>query len=120
MKTSHIVAAAALAVFAAAGAQAETYEGVQAPVSALSRADVANGGVQASAAPNQNVPAGSRVLPAVAVSKDRGLVQAEAVRANYAPDQNVSGGSRVNSRVISTMQNPVDTRSAATNGGSKL
>ena len=40
MKTSHLFAAVALASLAAAGAQAETYEGVHAPVSAASRADV--------------------------------------------------------------------------------
>ena len=40
MKTSKIIAAAALTILAAAGAQAETYEGVHAPVSANSRADV--------------------------------------------------------------------------------
>ncbi|MES1265891.1 MAG: alpha/beta hydrolase, partial [Variovorax sp.] len=34
MKTSKIIAAAALSILAAAGAQAETYQGVQAPVSA--------------------------------------------------------------------------------------
>ncbi|MEJ8810828.1 alpha/beta hydrolase [Variovorax ureilyticus] len=40
MKTSKIIAAAAVSLLAAIGAQAETYEGVQAPVSANSRSEV--------------------------------------------------------------------------------
>ena len=60
MKTSQIIAAAALSLLAAAGAQAETYEGVQKPVSGLSRADVEAEAVRAAAAPNQNVTRGSR------------------------------------------------------------
>jgi len=120
MKTSRIVAAAALSLLAAVGAQAETYEGVQAPVSALSRADVNAEAVRAASAPNQNVVRGSRGAETVAVSKDRAVVQAEAVRAAARPDQNVSAGSRVDSKVISTLPNPVDVRAAAQNGGSKL
>ena len=40
MKTSKIIAAAALSLLAAVGAQAETYQGVQATVSANNRADI--------------------------------------------------------------------------------
>ncbi|MNT53400.1 hypothetical protein D3C72_1904860 [compost metagenome] len=47
------------------------------------------------------------------MSTDRARVIAEAVRTAAAPDQNVTSGSRVNSKVISTMQNPVDARAAA-------
>jgi hypothetical protein len=54
----------------------------------------------------------------VAVSTDRANVVAEAVRTAAAPDQNVSSGSRVNSKVVSTMQNPVDARAAAANAKS--
>ncbi len=43
---------------------------------------------------------------------NRAAVQAEAVRTARAPDQNVSAGSRVNSKVISTLANPVDARTA--------
>jgi hypothetical protein len=45
-------------------------------------------------------------------------VAQEAMRAASAPDQNVSSGSRVNSKVISTMRNPLDQRTAA--GASRL
>ena len=81
---AQLVAVGSFAMLAAAGAKAESYEGVHAPVSAMSRADV----------------------------------NAEAVRAAAAPDQNVTSGSRVNSKVISTMQNPVDARASAANAKS--
>lgn len=120
MKTSKILAVAALSLAAAVGAQAEQYQGVQAPVSALSRADVQAQAVAAAQAKDQNVTRGSRGAETVAVSKDRALVQAEAVRTAHAPDQNVSSGSRVDSKVISTLQNPADVRAAAQGGASKL
>ena len=116
MKTSHIIAAAALTLFAAVGAQAETYEGVTQAVSSKSRDEVNTEAVRAAAAPNQNVTRGSRGPETVAVSKDRALVEAEAIRTAAAPDQNVTSGSRVNSKVISTMQHPLDARVQAQQG----
>jgi hypothetical protein len=116
MKTSQILAAAALTLQVAVGAQAETYQGVNTAVSTKSRDEVNAEAVRAASAPNQNVTRGSRGPETVAVSKDRAIVQAEAVRTSYAPDQNVTGGSRVNSRVISTMQNPMDARVQAEQG----
>ncbi len=113
MTNTRILAAAALAFFAAAGAHAEAYQGVHSPVSTLSRADVHAQAVQAAAAPNQNVTRGSRGAEVVAQSQDRSNVRAEAVRAAAAPDQNVSSGSRVNSRVVSTLKNPADLRASA-------
>lgn len=121
MKTSHLFAAAALASLAAVGAQAETYEGVHAPVSAMSRSDVEAQAVATAHAKDQNVVRGSRGAETVAVSRDRAGVQAEAVRTAAAPDQNVTSGSRVNSKVISTLPNPVDVRAqAAKENGSRL
>ena len=120
MKTSKIFAVAVLSLAAAAGVHAEEYQGVQQPVSALSRADVQAQAVAAASAKDQNVSSSSRVAAGVAVSKDRNLVQAEAVRTAHAPDQNVGSGSRVDSKVISTLKNPVDVRSAAQGGASKL
>jgi hypothetical protein len=116
MKTSQILAAAALTRLAAVGAQAETYQGVNTAVSTKSRDEVNAEAVRAASAPNQNVTRGSRGPETVAVSKDRAIVEAEAIRTSYAPDQNVTGGSRVNSRVISTMQNPMDARVQAEQG----
>jgi len=121
MKTTQLFAAAALAVLAATGAQAETYEGVQAPVSAVKRADIEAQAVAAAHAKDQNVVRGSRGAETVAVSRDRAAVEAEAIRAAAAPDQNVTSGSKVNSKVISTMPNPVDARAeAAKQNSSKL
>jgi hypothetical protein len=116
MKTSQILAAAALTLLAASGAQAETYQGVNAAVSTKSRDEVNAEAVRTASAPNQNVTRGSRGPETVAVSKDRSLVEAEAVRTAAAPDQNVSSGSRVNSKVISTMQHPLDARVQAQQG----
>jgi hypothetical protein len=113
MKTSKFLAAAALALVAVTGAQAETYDGVHPLVSGRSRADVEAEAVQAAAAKDQNVTRGSRGPETVAVSQDRAKVQAEAVRAAAAPDQNVTSGSRYNSKVISTLPNPVDARAEA-------
>jgi hypothetical protein len=121
MKTSHLFAAVALASLAAAGAQAETYEGVHAPVSAASRADVEAQAVAAAHAKDQNVVRGSRGAETVAVSRDRAGVEAEALEAAAAPHQNVVAGSRVNSKVVPTMPNPVQVRAeAAKQSGSKL
>jgi hypothetical protein len=86
MKTSQILAAAALTLLAATGAQAETYQGVNTAVSTKSRDDVNAEAVRAASAPNQNVTRGSRGPETVAVSKDRSLVEAEAVRTAYAPE----------------------------------
>ncbi|RYF71613.1 MAG: DUF4148 domain-containing protein [Comamonadaceae bacterium] len=120
MKTSKIFAVAALSLVAFAGAHAEEYQGVQGSVSALSRAEVQTQAVAAANAKNQNVSSSSRISEGVAVSRDRNLVQAEAIRSAHAPDQNVSSGSRVDSKVISTLKNPVDVRAAAQGNASKL
>lgn len=121
MKTSHLFAAAALAVIAATGAQAETYEGVQAPVSAKNRADVQAQAIATANAKDQNVVRGSRGAETVAVSRDRAGVEAEAVRTASNPDQNVTAGSKVNSKVISTLPHPMDARAeAAKSNGTKM
>lgn len=117
------VRAAFLAVSAVAllgtAAHAESYEGVTAPVSAMSRDAVRAEARAAAAAPDQNVIRGSRGPETVAVSQPRARVVADAIRTAAAPDQNVSAGSRVNSTVISTLPNPVDVRAQAA-AGSRL
>jgi len=110
MKTSHILAAAALSILAAAGAQAETYQGVQTNVSAKSRDEVGAEAVRTAGAADQNIPRGSRGAEAFKAVADSATVRAQAVATASAPDQNVSAGSRVNSRVISTMNNPAQVR----------
>ncbi|QFZ86299.1 alpha/beta hydrolase [Variovorax paradoxus] len=91
MKTSNILAAAALSLLAAAGAaHAETYEGVHAVTSGYSRADVAPQAVAAARAGNEYSDAVSaNVAPVLASSVDRATVRAEAVAAAHAPGQNL-------------------------------
>ncbi len=116
MKTSHILAAAALSLIAAAGAHAESYDGVQQPVSALSRSTVEAEAVRAASAPNQNVTRGSRGAEPFNSVADPAAVYQQAVATANAPDQNVTGGSKYNSRVISTMPNRAQVRVQAQQG----
>jgi hypothetical protein len=105
MKTSQILAIAALSVLAAVGAQAETYQGVETNVSTKSRDEVNAEAVRTAASPDQNIPRGSRGAEPFKAVADSAAVRAQAIATASAPDQNVSAGSRVNSRVISTMSN---------------
>ena len=82
MKTSNILAAAALTLLAAAGAHAETYEGVQPLTSGYSRADVAPQAVAAARAGNaynDSEGAASTATPALTASVDRAAVRSQAV-----------------------------------------
>lgn len=117
MKTSRLLAAAALSLLAVAGAHAESYQGVHQTVSAVSRADVEAEAVRTASAPNQNVTRGSRGADPFKSVADPVAVRAQAVATASAPDQNVTGGSRVNSRVISTLQNPNEVRVQAQRDG---
>ncbi|MBT2322361.1 helicase SNF2 [Variovorax paradoxus] len=82
MKTSKIIAAAALSLLAAAGAQAETYEGVHPLVSSASRADVKAEAVAAARSDNPYAEAvSSRVAPVQTASTDRAGVRVDAVAA---------------------------------------
>jgi len=94
MKTSHIIAAAALTLVAAMGAQAETYEGVTQAVSSKSRDEVNTEAVRAAAAPNQNVTRGSRGPETVKPMADVDAMYQQAVATAHAADQNVTRGSR--------------------------
>lgn len=110
MKTSRLLAATALSLLAVTGAQAETYQGVHQPVSAMNRADVEGEAARTASAPNQNVTRGSRGAEAFTPVADPAAMRAQAVATANAPDQNVTSGSRVNSRVVSTMKNPAEVR----------
>ncbi|RRH88689.1 DUF4148 domain-containing protein [Variovorax beijingensis] len=120
LSLTQVVAIGSFALLAAAGAKAESYEGVQPLASAKSRAEVNAEAVRAASAPDQNVVRGSRGAETMAVSRDRAGVVFEAMRTAAAPDQNVTSGSRVNSKVVSTMQNPVDARAAAAGNSNRL
>ena len=100
MKTSKIIAAAALALFAAAGAQAETYEGVHQLTNSRARADVAAEATVAARAGNvYGDGQSSNVAPVLTASVDRSVVRAEAVAAAHAPNQNLDRKAFVNSVV---------------------
>ncbi|AGU52131.1 hypothetical protein VAPA_1c50770 [Variovorax paradoxus B4] len=120
LSLTQVVAIGSFALLAAAGAKAESYEGVQPLTSAKSRAEVNAEAAREASAPDQNVVRGSRGAETMAVSRDRAGVVFEAMRTAAAPDQNVTSGSRVNSKVVSTMQNPVDARAAAAGNSNKL
>lgn len=101
MKTSNCAAAAALSLLAVTGVQAEEYHGVQAPVSALSRAEVHEQAVRAAHAPNQNIPAAAIPMAALENGRDRASVHAEAVAAAHNPTRNLGRGAFVNSEIPS-------------------
>jgi hypothetical protein len=89
MNTRNILAAAALSLLAAAGAQAETYEGVLTLNSSLSRAEVQTQAVAAARAGDVNADTyGSGVLVAGA-SVDRATVREQAVAAAHNPLQSL-------------------------------
>lgn len=105
MKTSKIIAAAALSLLAAVGAQAETYEGVHAPVSANSRAEVRDQAVVAAHSENPYAESvSSRVAPSLVASTDRSGVRNEAVAAAHSANPYAEGyGQGVSSVAASTV-----------------
>ncbi len=89
MKTSKIIAAAALALFAAAGAQAETYEGVHALTSSASRAEVQAQAVTAAHSDNPYAEGANSGVQVVASTADRAVVRSEAVASAHNPLQSL-------------------------------
>ncbi len=106
MKTSKIIAAAALSLLAAVGAQAETYQGVLATPTFNSRATVAAEAVVAAHSANPYAEGASAgVAPVVAGYVDRASVQREAVAAAHTADPYAEGA---NAGVASVMASNVD------------
>jgi hypothetical protein len=107
MKTSNILAAAALSLLAVAGAHAETYEGVLKQTGTFTRADVNAQAVVAarSANPYATGATSSRVAPVLTASVDRSTVRAEAYAKAHSPNQNVRIESFANSKVPSQYTN---------------
>ncbi|HEY2416657.1 MAG TPA: hypothetical protein VGH84_01970, partial [Steroidobacteraceae bacterium] len=94
MKTSKIIAAAALTLLAAAGAQAETYEGVHPLVSANSRATVRADAVTAAHQVNPYADGAESGVPAVVVSAStRAAVRNQGVAAAHSADPYAEGAS---------------------------
>ena len=110
MKTSKILAAAALTILAAAGAQAETYDGVHALTTQRARAEVAAEAVVAAHSANPyGENAASVLAPVPAASNDRATVRAEAVAAARAPNQNLKREAFSNSVVPAEYKKPAVT-----------
>ncbi len=106
MKTSKIVAAAALSLLAAVAAHAETYEGVHQITSERSRADVSAEAVVAARAANPySDAAAAGVAPALTASVDRNAVRAQAVAAAHDPLQSLDRKAFVNSVIPSQYTN---------------
>jgi hypothetical protein len=102
MKTSKFIAAAALALLAAAGAHAETYNGVHSLSSGNKRSDVGAHAVAATRAPDVFADA-SMSRPAVRVNqRERSAVRGEGVAAAHAPNQNMRRESFPNSVIPSS------------------
>lgn len=107
MNTSKIIAAAALSILAAAGAHAETYDGVLTVRSTASRAEVNAQAVAAARVGNAYgdvVNAG--VQPVLTASVDRARVQADAVATAHAPNQNLDRKAFVNSTIPKEYMKP--------------
>jgi hypothetical protein len=85
MKVSKIVAAAALSLLAAAGAQAETYEGVHPLTSSASRADVVGQAVAAARAGNPYGEGSVAAVQPFTSTASRAAVRAEAVAKAHDP-----------------------------------
>ena len=105
MKTSKIIAAAALSILAAAGANAETYDGVHQPVSANSRAEVNAQAVIAARSANPYAE-GAGSAPLVVSARDRAEVHAEAVAHAHRPNQNVRREAFAGSVIPEQFANP--------------
>ena len=92
MKTSKIIAAAALSLLAAVGAQAETYQGVHPLVSSNDRADVRAQAVVAAHSDNPYAEGvSSRVAAPLVASGPRATVRNEAVAAAHGPNPYAEG-----------------------------
>ena len=85
MNASKILAAAALSLLAAAGAHAETYDGVHPVTSSVSRAEVASKAVAAARAGNVYSDVAGAGAQAFTSTADRAAIRAEAVAKAHDP-----------------------------------
>lgn len=91
---SKLLSGFALAIIAAAGVHAETYDGVHAPVSANSRSDVKSEAVVAARSENPYAEGASAGVPQViAGGVDRSSVRSQAVVAAHSANPYAEGAS---------------------------
>ena len=91
MNTSKIIAAAALTLLAAAGANAETYDGVHALTHGANRGQVQAEAVVAAHSDNPYAEGANSGVLTIASSTDRNLVRAQAVAAAHSPNPYADG-----------------------------
>ncbi|MDB5826204.1 MAG: helicase [Variovorax sp.] len=91
MNSSKIIAAAALTLLAAAGAQAETYEGVHALTHGANRTQVQAQAVVAAHSENPYAEGADSGVLTIASSADRATVRAQAVAAAHSPNPYADG-----------------------------
>lgn len=122
MKTSKIIAAAALTLLAAVGAQAETYEGVHPLVSANSRATVRADAVIAAHTENPYADGAESGVPTViASSTGRPTIRSQAIAAAHSADPYAEGANAGPAPTIASTVNRNSVRAearAAARGGS--
>ncbi|WP_038211842.1 hypothetical protein [Xenophilus azovorans] len=101
MKTSKIIAVAAVSLLAAVGAaQAEEYQGVLSVDSTYSRAEVQQQAIAAARQSNAyGEAAGDALRAQMAGQLDRATVRAEAVQAAHNPTSNLDAKAFVNSQI---------------------
>ena len=114
MKTSKIIAAAALTLLAAVGAQAETYEGVHPLVSANSRTTVRAEAVAAAHSANPYSDGAESGVPAVVASTvDRATVRSQAVAAAHSADPYAEGATAGVAPIVASTVNRDTVRAEA-------
>ena len=101
MKTSKIIAIAALSLTAAFGAQAEEYQGVLDFHGQATRAEVQAQAVQAARAGDLYGDTAGMGVQAPTVGLSRAVVQAEAIATAQAPNQNLRTEAFADSRIPS-------------------
>ena len=100
---SKLLSAFALAIIAAAGVHAETYDGVHSIVSANSRAAVNAQGAVAARSGNQFGEAAGQGVTSVAISVDRAGVRSQAVAAAHTANPYAEGYGQGVTRVGSSV-----------------
>lgn len=99
MKTSNLIAAAVLSLFAASGAWAQGFAPVQPLAAVTGRAEVLSGADAAARGGNVYGDVVAAPLTSRPSSRDRASIRAEAVAAAHAPNQNLDRRAFVNSEV---------------------
>lgn len=111
---SKLLSGFALAIIAAAGVHAETYEGVHAPVSANSRADVKTQAVAAARSENPYAEGASAGAAQVVASvADRSSVRLQAVAAAHRADPYAEGASSTVAPILASTVDRASVRAEA-------